>query len=430
LNSEPISPIDDRYYPEAKELARYFSEGALIEERVEVELTYLALLQRLGVAPKGRIPKIKASPKSVKAIEARVGHDVKAVELYIQSKLEGSGAANLSPFVHLGLTSEDTNSLAYAALLYRSLRDVMIPAYSTLAMALAKLASREASTAMLARTHGRPALPTTFGKEMAVFAVRLAERVSKLGSSRPAAKVSGAVGTYASFSLIGRADWRRAFAKMAKDMGVGYEPYSTQVVPWEANSDILHLIINLNQLMAGLSRDLWTYQTLDYVRFSRPGKVSSSTMPQKVNPVDLENAEGQAEVSIALLGLIAYKPETTRMQRDLSDSVVKRMTGQALAHSLIAAKRLVLSLGAMSVDRREMTRDLHDHPEVMAEAVQLSLRLKGDSHGYQKVKKAIESGDFATLGSYTAKAGAYLGDAPSLARSCPGTVRSLLRPRT
>jgi len=209
-------------------------------------------------------------------------------------------------------------------------------------------------------------------------------------------------------------------------MGVKYEPYSTQVVPWEANSDILHLVINLNQLMGGLARDLWTYQALDYIRFSRPGKVSSSTMPQKVNPVDLENAEGQAEVSNALLVLIAYKPETTRLQRDLSDSVVKRMTGQALAHSLIAAKRLRFSLGALSIDREEMERDLHNHPEVMAEAVQLMLRLKGDKRGYQRVKRSIESGKFATLGGYAAKAGAYLGDAPSLAKACPRRVRVLL----
>ena len=149
-------------------------------------------------------------------------------------------------------------------------------------------------------------------------------------------------------------------------------------------------------------------------------------MPQKVNPVDLENAEGQAEVSNALLQLIAYKPETTRLQRDLSDSVVKRMTGQALAHSLIAARRLLHSLDTMSINRKGMESDLRSHPEVMAEAVQLALRLKGDSRGYQKVKRSIESGDFASMGGYAAGAGSYLGDAPSLARACPSRVRALL----
>jgi adenylosuccinate lyase len=430
LSSEPLSPIDDRYYQEARELARYFSENALIEERVAVELAYLRLLQRLGIAPRRRIPEFKVSPRAVKAIEGRVGHDVKAVELYLQGRLEASGASRLAPFVHLGLTSEDTNSVAYARLLRRSLKEVMIPSYSSLALTLARIAGREASTTMLARTHGRPALPTTFGKEMSVFAMRLAERVSKLKSARPSAKVSGAVGTYASFSLMGKKDWQGSFRRMVEKMDVGYEPYSTQVVPWEANSDILHYVINLNRLMAGLSRDLWTYQALDYVRFSRPGKVSSSTMPQKVNPVDLENAEGQAEVSSALLTLIAYKPETTRLQRDLSDSVVKRMTGQALAHSLIAAKRMVQSLNAMSVDRIVMARDLADHPEVMSEAVQVSMRLSGDRRGYQKVKKAVDRGDFESLSNYVAGAGTYLGIAISLARACPDRVKTRLSSRT
>ena len=430
MNSDPISPVDDRYYPEASELARYFSERALTEERVVVELSYLRLLQRLGVAPKAKIPKVKVSARAVKAIEGRVGHDVKAVELYLQDRLEAFGASGLSPFVHLGLTSEDTNSVAYGSLLGRSLRDVMLPAYSSLALALARIAGREASTPMLARTHGRPALPTTFGKEMAVFAMRIAERAARLKSSRPSAKISGAVGTYASFSLMARKDWLGAFRRMVENMGLAYEPYSTQVVPWEANSDILHYVINLNQLMAGLSRDLWVYQALGYLRFSRPGKVSSSTMPQKVNPVDLENAEGQAEVSNALLALVAYKPETTRLQRDLSDSVVKRMTGQALAHSLIAAKRLMQSLKAMTVESDAMARDLDDHPEVMAEAVQVTMRLKGDRRGYQKVKRAIEAGDFQSLRHYASGAGSYHGLAPRLAKECPRRVRALLAART
>jgi len=391
-----------------------------------VELEYLRVLQELRIAPRARIPMVSASTGSIKAIEARVGHDVKAVEIYLQSQLDASGASKLSPFVHLGLTSEDTNSVAYARLLRSSLRRVMIPRYSALAISLARLAAREASTPMLARTHGRPAVPTTFGKEMAVFAMRLAERVSKLKSARPAAKISGAVGTYASFALMGKADWPRTFRRFVERMGIGYEPYSTQVVPWERNSDILHYVININQLMVGLSRDLWMYQALDYVRFSRPGKVSSSTMPQKVNPVDLENAEGQAEVSNSLLTPIAYKLQTTRMQRDLSDSVVRRMTGQALAHSLIAAKRLVHSLATMSVDRRSMARDLERHPEVKAEAVQVMLRLKGDKKGYQKVAKAVERGELSRLNSYTNKVRAYEGLSPSLARACPKEVRKLL----
>ncbi len=427
MNSDPISPIDDRYYGECRELASYFSERALVEERVFVELAYLKLLQRMGIAPKSRIPRIRASVEDVKTLEKRVGHDVKAVELYIQGRLSALGAAKLSPYVHLGLTSEDTNSLAFARLLSSSLKHVMIPWYSKLAIELARLAGREAAARMLARTHGRPAVPTTFGKELAVFAVRLAGRVSSLKSSRPAAKFSGAVGTYASFTLMRRVDWPRTFRAFVEDMGIRYEQLTTQVVPWESNSDILHYMININHLMIGLSRDLWTYQALDYVRFSRPGKVSSSTMPQKVNPVDLENAEGQAEVSNSLLTLVAYKLQSTRLQRDLSDSVVRRMAGQALAHSLVACKRLVHSLHGMSVDREAMAKDLDSHPEALAEAVQILMRLKGDEKGYQKVKRSIERGDLERLRGLAEMAGSYEGLAPSLATNCSREVQLLLR---
>jgi adenylosuccinate lyase len=426
LSFDSISPIDGRYRREAEPLAPFFSEHALNEERVRVELAYLSLLVKLGVAPKAKVPEIRLSMKKLKATEEKVGHDVKAVEVYIRDSLENSGSGRLAGYVHLGLTSEDTNSLAFALLLRSALEKVMVPAYSKLARQVAAIARRQARTAMLARTHGRPAIPTTFGKEMAVFAVRIAERVSMLSSLRPMAKFSGAVGTFASFSLLGRKDWPRVLGEFVERMGAEPTGYSTQVVPGERLSDILHCVINLNQLMLSLSRDLWLYQTLDYVRFTRPGKVSSSTMPQKVNPVDLENSEGQVEVSNSLLTMMAYRLQITRMQRDLSDSVIRRMVGQALAHSLVACSRLRASLDAMTVDCDAMREDLLNHPEVLAEAEQVSMRVRGDERGYEKVRAAVQKGEFAPS---IRDPESYLGEAPRLARDCPKVVSRLLRPR-
>ncbi len=424
MSYDAISPIDGRYRAEAEPLAAYFSERALVEERVRVELAYLRLLVKLGVAPDARVPDVRPSLSEVKKLEDKLGHDVKAVEVYLRDSIQKSGSRKLAPFVHIGLTSEDTNSLAFASLLAHAMHKVLLPAYSSLAADLASVARREASTALAARTHGRPAVPTTFGKEMSVFAVRLAERVSALRTLRPMAKFSGAVGTYASFKLLGRADWPAELARFVEGFGVESSAYSTQVVPGERLSDILHHVVNLNQLMLSLSRDLWLYQTLDFVHFARPGKVSSSTMPQKVNPVDLENAEGQVEVSNSLLLLLAYRLEVTRLQRDLSDSVIRRMLGQALAHSLVAASRLRASLSSMKVDRQAMSDDLGRHPEVYAEMEQISLRLKGDERGYEKVKSSIDRG------RYRAKKprDAYLGYAAALAEECPAVVRSLLNP--
>lgn len=379
---------------------------------------------REGVAPKGRVPVLSPSEKEVKKLEAKLGHDVKALEVHLRERLAKSGRRALAPYVHLGLTSEDTSSLAFAVALKSALSEVVLPAYEALATDLARIARREATTAMVARTHGRPAVPTTFGKEVAVFAARVAERTALLRSLRPMAKFSGAVGTYASFGLLARRDWRRALSAFVEGFGVDPALYSTQVVPGERLSDILHCVINMNQLTISLCRDLWMYQTLDYVHFQRPGKVSSSTMPQKVNPVDLENAEGQAEVSNSLLTVLAYRLEVTRMQRDLSDSVMRRMVGQALAHSFVANLRVRGSLATMRVERATMASDLERHPEVYAEREQILSRLKGDPRGYEKVKASIERGTFRGPG---ASAGSYLGEAASLARGCPGVVGRLLR---
>ena len=430
MSYDTLSPVDGRYSKEAEPLGDYFSERALVEKRVEVELRYLRLLVALKIAPGVMVPRIEPSMRAVKKLEDELGHDVKAVEVYIRRLLNRKGAAPLAPYVHIGLTSEDTNSLANSILLRDALRDVILPEYSRLVVLLADLARREARTVMLARTHGRPAVPTTFGKEVAVFAVRLAERVSLLKSTKPVAKLSGAVGTFASFMLLKNLDWPDVFRDFVEALGLGYARYTTQVAPGEGLSDILHLVININQLMNSLARDLWLYQTLDYVRFSRAGKVSSSTMPQKVNPVDLENAEGQTEISNSMLTLLAYRLQTTRLQRDLSDSVLRRMVGQALAHSLIACRRLVASVHSMAVERSVMADDLSAHPEVLAEAAQVSLRLKGDERGYERVRSALSRGDVASVSGYLQHADEYVGLAPRLALDCPRVVLRLLGSRS
>jgi len=426
LDNDSISPVDGRYATETSALRRYFSERGLDEERAKVELAYLRLLVELGIAPRTKVPNLSFSMARVKSIERRVGHDVKAVELFVRESLNAEGAAILAPYVHLGLTSEDTNSVAYARLLSGALNERVVPAYRGLALALSDVAVSEAGSIMLARTHGRPALPTTFGKEIAVFAVRFAERTSVLQRLRPMAKFSGAVGTYASFELISRREWPSILERFVKKMGLDYATYSTQVVPGERLSDILHVVVNMNQLVISLARDLWMYQMLDYIHFERPGKVSSSTMPQKVNPVDLENAEGQAEVSNAILTMAAYRLQTTRLQRDLSDSVIRRTVGQGITHSFLACMRLRDSLRSLRVNRRGMRSDLSAHPEVYAEALQISMRLAGDEKGFEKVKAMADRGTISARSRSVHPRRAYVGAAKRLASACRVEVARIL----
>lgn len=415
LSYDSISPIDGRYREEVKDLLDYFSERALFERRAFFELEYLKLLVEIGVAPKRKVPKINLSIKKIKEIEKKTGHDVKALEIYLREKLKAKGAGELSPYVHLGLTSEDVNSVALALIIRDAKKELLVPEYSSLALELAKIADKEAETLMLGRTHGLPALPTTLGKEIAFFAERITERLSFLHSLKPEAKISGAVGTYASLKLIQNIDWPRIVREFGERLGIEITPVSKQVVPWEKNSDIVHCIININRIMESLSLDLWLYSMLGLLSFGEREKVGSSTMPHKVNPVDIENAEGQVKISNSILMLLAYEPEVTRLQRDLSDSSIKRMLGQGIAHSIIACRKLKKSLVTMRVNREAMEREVISHPEILSEAAQISMRLKGDEMGYEKVRESLVHGKFEATGLKISPKD-YVGFASDIAR--------------
>ncbi len=315
---------------------------------------------------------------------------MKALEVWLRGFLQEHGYQSLAPLVHLGLTSDDTNNLAYGLLLKKALEEV-IGQYERLLYELRALAEKHAKDVMIARTHGVPAVPTTFGKEMGVFAWRLSERVEALRAIKPYGKLGGAVGNHnALYFLNADFDWLGFSAKFVSSLGLKYAPLTKQIVPHEATSDALHQIMLINHIMAELSRDLWTYNMLGLISFQRKG-ISSSTMPHKVNPVDLEDAEGQSDVSNSLLSLLAYRLVSTRLQRDLSDSPIRRMMGQALAHSYIACGRVIRALEYMKVNSEFMLSEVQAHPEVLSEAVQVSLRASGDPLGYEEVHDNISN---------------------------------------
>jgi adenylosuccinate lyase len=424
LSYDAISPVDGRYRDEIEDLSRYFSEKSFFKARLDVELRYLKLLMDAGVAPKRKITRIRVSVKDIKRIEGKLGHDVKALEIYIRDYLKREGLGELSPYVHLGLTSEDVNSVAFAVILEKAKHEIIIPEYSSLALDLAKIAKREADTVMLGRTHGMPAIPTTFGKEISFFAYRIAERVKMLLNSRAVGKFSGAVGTYASFRLISDIEWRDLLKKFCNSLGIEVSPVSKQTVPWEGNSDILHYIININKIMESLCIDLWLYSMLGLVSFDNEDRVGSSTMPHKINPTDIENAEGQTRISNSLLLLACYGPEKTRLQRDLSDSPVRRIIGQGIAHSIIASRRIRKALSLLSVKREAMAKELKDHPEILSEAAQIRMRLSGIEKGYEKVRKSVIEGTFRGHEIFPAEH--YLGYAPDIARDISNSVISEL----
>jgi adenylosuccinate lyase len=402
----PISPLDGRYASEVGKLRDYFSESALMRERVIVELEYLKhIMARIGRGELLNISKHVSSLvlsredlRSISKLEAKFEHDVKAVEVFLSRRLGLS--PEVAALLHYGLTSEDVNNIAYSRLLKKFVYGVLIPSIVDLATQLCDMAARYRDTPMLARTHGQPAAPTTFGKELAVFAFRVGYRLEKISDVMFYGKLNGAVGNYSSLvTAHPEIDWTEFSDQFVTKMGLHPWRITTQILPYDWLSDLLHLVRSLNNILVSLNRDLWMYGSYGYLRvIPDRNEVGSSTMPQKVNPKDFENSEGNLEVSNSLLEVLEYGLQVNRLQRDLSDSTIRRNLGVAMGHAILGYSKLLRGLGKIAIDPSFMLSDLERHPEVYSEAVQILLRDEGNDQAYFRVLTLLRS-ESATLES-------------------------------
>ena len=397
-----LSPLDGRYHEKTAELAAYFSEYGLIRYRYRVELAWLNMLSnhpQIGeLSPPGeeaarfiaelaeRFDAAKAN--RVKTIEKTTNHDVKAVEYQLKEDLSAlPELAAKSEFVHFACTSEDINNLSYALML-KDGRDLLVARYRTIHAALAELAERESATAMLARTHGQPASPTTLGKEFAVTAWRLERQVQQLRTQEILGKINGAVGNFnAHVIAYPEIDWPRTARQFVESLGLGYTPLTTQIEAHDYIAELMHTISRANAILLDMCRDIWSYISRNHFKQKTlAGEVGSSTMPHKVNPIDFENAEGNFGLANALAEHLAQKLPISRMQRDLSDSTVLRSLGTVFGHTEIALSSLARGLGKLEVDHGAIAAELATHPEVLGEAIQTVMRRYGIENPYEKLK--------------------------------------------
>ena len=398
-----LSPLDGRYAAKAAALREYLSEYALIRYRVLVEVRWL---QHLADEPSLQEleplePPVKdvlnavvdsfslEDARRVKALEAQTNHDVKAVEYFLREKLEGVPTqGNLHAFIHFACTSEDINNLAYALMLRDARQRVLLPAIRTLIADLRVVAHRFAAVAMLARTHGQPATPTTLGKELANFVARLQRQSQQLGNVEIMGKLNGAVGNYnAHTAAYPHSDWETIGARFIESLDLGFTLYSTQIEPHDWIAEYCQSLARCNTVAIDLCRDLWGYVSLGYFRSrSVAGEVGSSTMPHKVNPIEFENAEGNLGVANALLEYFAAKLPISRWQRDLTDSTVLRNLATALGHSLVAVDSCQRGIAKLDADTAAIAADLDESWEILAEAVQTVMRRYGIDDAYEQLK--------------------------------------------
>lgn len=404
-----ISPIDGRYANKTDLLQDYFSEYALIKYRVKVEIEYFISLceiplPQLADFDSSLFPSLRViythfsleDASRIKDIENTTNHDVKAVEYFIKEKFDALGIAKYKEFIHFGLTSQDINNTSIPLSLMDGVREVLTKYFDELYLSLYAMADRWAAVPMLAHTHGQPASPTRLGKEIKVFAARIREQLDQLDRAPYPAKFGGATGNFnAHFVAYPEIDWND-FAKSFVEgkLGLKRSYPTTQIEHYDNLAAIFDNLKRLNTILIDLSRDIWTYISMDYFKQKiKEGEVGSSAMPHKVNPIDFENAEGNLGIANAILDHLSAKLPISRMQRDLTDSTVLRNIGVPVAHTLIALKSLQKGLSKLILNEERINRDLEDNWAVVAEGIQTILRREGYPNPYETLKQLTRTNE-------------------------------------
>ncbi len=400
-----VSPVDGRYAGKTQALRPIFSEYGLIRFRVMVEVRWL---QRLAAHPEiTEVPAFSAEANAilntlaedfdithaerVKEIERTTNHDVKAVEYLLKEQAAKLPELDkVSEFIHFACTSEDINNLSHALMLREGRDNVMLPLMRQTAEAIRELAIRFADVPMLSRTHGQPASPTTLGKELANVVYRLERQIAQIAAVPLLGKINGAVGNYnAHISAYPSIDWEaNARAFIEDELGLGFNPYTTQIEPHDYIAELFDAIARFNTILIDFDRDIWGYISLGYFKQRTiAGEIGSSTMPHKVNPIDFENSEGNLGIANALFQHLASKLPISRWQRDLTDSTVLRNLGVGFAHSVIAYEASLKGISKLELNEQKIAADLDACWEVLAEPIQTVMRRYNIENPYEKLKE-------------------------------------------
>lgn len=399
-----ISPVDGRYGNKVDALRPIFSEYGLIKFRVTVEVRWLqklASMQAIAEVPalsadaNARLDEIvanfsEADAQRVKDIERTTNHDVKAVEYLLKEKVADFAELNqVTEFIHFACTSEDINNLSYALMMRTARDEVVLPLLQQLEDKVVALAQEHKSVAMMARTHGQPATPTTMGKEFANVAIRLHRQIEQIKAVPLLGKINGAVGNYnAHLAAYPDVDWHQAAGEFVESLGLTWNPYTTQIEPHDYIAEWFDALARFNTILIDLDRDLWGFIALNHFKQKTvAGEIGSSTMPHKVNPIDFENSEGNLGIANALMAHLAQKLPISRWQRDLTDSTVLRNLGVGVAHSVIAYHATLKGLSKLEVNEQNLLNELDQNWELLAEPIQTVMRRYGIEKPYEKLKE-------------------------------------------
>ncbi len=403
--SQPLSALsvfDGRYSEDTKELTPYLSEAALIDKRIFVELMYLMKLSREGIVREFSDEEtnyistiIDEDPLSkaiaIKGHEKIVKHDVKAVELFLRDKFEGTSLQDQTENIHYCLTSEDVNNLAYRLMFKESLEQVFMPDFEKVIVSLLSFANENRSIVIMGRTHGQDAVPTTFGKEIAVYADRLLKKYEQLSRLRLTGKLNGAVGSWNSFYFAHpESDWIRISKEFVESLGLEFNPVTTQINPYDDVVEMLSKFHNINGILLDLDQDMWRYISDGWLKQKNAeNQVGSSTMPQKVNPINFENSEGNLQIANGSIEALQRTLPISRLQRDLSNSTLVRNVSHIFGYEHLAMAGILKGMSKVFVDQQKVASYLNENWSNLAEPLQTLLRKSGFSDAYEDVRKKV-----------------------------------------
>lgn len=397
-----LNPLDGRYKDKTEALSPFLSEYALIKYRVEIEIKYLLALSKnkiireLTQKEQELLTSIYADFSvedaiKVKTIEEETRHDVKAIEKYLRNKFNEDSLKDTSEMIHFGLTSEDINNIAYRLMLKDGLEKVVLPKLAEVAEELKTRAKKHKTTVILGRTHGQAAIPTTFGKEMAVFYARLAREINSLEKPELTGKLNGAVGNFNSFYFADpKIDWLKFSKDFIYSLGLLPNLMTTQINPFEDVIALLQTLQRANGILLDFDQDMWRYISDGWLKLAvKEKEVGSSTMPQKVNPIDFENSEGNLTLANGLMQTINDKLYISRLQRDLTNSTIIRNLGTVLGYCLLAYKSSLTGILRTDINQERINEDLERDWSILSEGLQTYLRKEGFSEAYDFVKKNV-----------------------------------------
>ena len=396
-----ISAVDGRYNSLTKKLAPYLSEYGFFKYRVKVEVLYYIFLNKtinfvnLDDDNETNLKTIISNftveeCMKIKEIEKKINHDVKSVEYYLVSKLKEIDALkNTTQFIHYGLTSQDINNTSTTLMIKDSLNNIIIPQLNNVMEQIYNKSVEWIEIVMTSHTHGQPAVPTTLGKEFQVFHYRLKKQCILLQSTTYYGKFGGASGNLnAHYSAYPNIQWDKELAEFLKEIGLKREVLTTQIDNYENLAVVFDCLRRINTIIIDMNRDIWHYISIEYLtqKFNKD-EVGSSTMPQKINPINFENSEGNLLMANSMLDFMSNKLPVSRLQRDLTDSTVLRNVGTIFGHILIGFSNCHKGLLKLDINKLEIKNDLYKNAAIITEGLQVVLKKHGIQNSYELVKE-------------------------------------------